>query len=63
MAADRLFAPYPDAQRLLVAGVRGNPTTEISVRLDELIEAARPVAATFEQPLAARRVASRADGQ
>ena len=30
----------------MVAGIRGNPTTEISVRLDELIEAARPVAAT-----------------
>jgi pyruvate,water dikinase len=54
MAADRLYAPYPDAQRLLVAGIRGNPTTEISVRLDELIEAARPVASTFAQPLAAR---------
>ena len=44
IAADRLFAPFPDARRLLVAGIRGNPTTEISVRLDQLIEAARPLA-------------------
>ena len=47
IATDRLFAPFPDAQRLLVAGIRGNPTTEISVRLDPLIEAARPLSTLF----------------
>jgi pyruvate,water dikinase len=51
IAADRLFAPWPDARRLLVAGIRGNPTTEISVRIDELIEAARPVATMFVVPV------------
>ena len=51
IAADRLFAPFPDAQRLLVAGIRGNPTTEISVRLDPLIEAARPLAPLFARVL------------
>ena len=53
IAVDRLFAPFPDAQRLLVAGIRGNPTTEISVRLDPLIEAARPLAPLFARGLAA----------
>ena len=51
IAVDRLFAPFPDAQRLLVAGIRGNPTTEISVRLDPLIEAARPLAPIFARVL------------
>ena len=51
IAADRLFAPFPDAQRLLVAGIRGNPTTEISVRLDPLIETARPLAPIFARAL------------
>ncbi|HVR29421.1 MAG TPA: PEP/pyruvate-binding domain-containing protein [Thermoanaerobaculia bacterium] len=49
IAAERLFAPWPEAQRLLAAGIRGNPTTEISVRIDELIVAARPLAALFAQ--------------
>ena len=58
VAAERLFAPWPEAQRLLAAGIRGNPTTEISVRIDELSEAARPLAALFaEQPAAAVRQA------
>ena len=52
--AERLFAPWPDARRLLVAGIRGNPTTEISVRIDELAAAARPAAALFAAPLSTR---------
>jgi pyruvate,water dikinase len=47
IAADRLFAPWPEAQRLLAAGIRGNPTTEISVRLDQLIAEAIPLAGVF----------------
>jgi rifampicin phosphotransferase len=58
IAADRLFAPWPDARRLLVAGIRGNPTTEISVRIDELIETARGPN-RWAEPLAAGLPAAR----
>jgi pyruvate,water dikinase len=56
VTADAMFAPYPDAQRLLAAGIRGNPTTEISLRLDGLIEAARPLAAAFAVERAPREL-------
>ncbi len=44
LLADTLFRPWPEARRMLAAGVVGNPTTQISVGIDNLIEAARPFA-------------------
>ncbi|MBI5366134.1 MAG: hypothetical protein HZA54_03780 [Planctomycetes bacterium] len=41
------FRRHPRALGLLAAGVRGNPTTEISVAIDGLVVAARPLAALF----------------
>jgi pyruvate,water dikinase len=39
--ATRLFRPWPRAARLLATGVRGNPTTEISLGLSRLAQSAR----------------------
>ena len=47
MVAERLFEPWPEAKELLAAGIEGNPTTEISARIDDLIEAAQPLADVF----------------
>ncbi len=44
LAGDRLFRPWPRARSLLCAGAEDNPTTAVSVGIDRLIEAARPVA-------------------
>jgi pyruvate,water dikinase len=52
-AADRAFRPYPEARRRLPVGIRGNPTTEISLGVAQLAEAARPLAAEFRDPLSA----------
>lgn len=47
-AAEHAFRREPDARALLGAGIRGNPTTEISLGIDALVEAARPLRAVFE---------------
>lgn len=47
-AARLAFRQAPEASRLLVAGLTGNPTTRISIGIDELTEAARPLAARFD---------------
>lgn len=47
LLADWLFRPWPAARCLLATGVEGNPTTQISVGVDELVEAARPLADAF----------------
>ena len=47
MVAEKLFEPWPEAKELLAAGIEGNPTTEISARIDDLVEAARPLDETF----------------
>jgi pyruvate,water dikinase len=47
MGAERLFSDWPDARELLAAGIDGNPTTEISLRIDELVAAAHPIAEVF----------------
>jgi pyruvate,water dikinase len=57
--AERAFRDHPAARRLLAAGIPGNPTTEISIGIDELVAAARPLRACFEEipgtePLLAR---------
>jgi pyruvate,water dikinase len=50
-AAQHAFRGEPDARRLLAAGIAGNPTTEISLGVDALVEAARPVASLFAESL------------
>jgi pyruvate,water dikinase len=47
--AERAFRDHPGARRLLTAGLPGNPTTEISIGIDELAAAARPLRAIFEE--------------
>jgi phosphohistidine swiveling domain-containing protein len=46
--ADWLFRRWPEARRMLVAGVEGNPTTQISVEIDALAESAGPLARWFD---------------
>ena len=58
-AGDHIFRDHPRARRLLTAGVEGNPTTEISLGVDELVEAARPLSAMFAEGLSARELLSR----
>lgn len=48
--ADWLYRHAPDARALLTAGLSGNPTTGISLALDELALAARPLRAAFVEP-------------
>lgn len=45
--AVRAFRRHPAAKRLLTTGITANPTTQISLGLDDLVEAARPVAHVF----------------
>lgn len=49
LAADHAFKPWQEARRLLPAGLTGNPTTEISLAVDTLVEAALPLGDQFEQ--------------
>lgn len=44
---------HPDALRLLVSGLTGNPTTQISIGIDALVGAARPIAGRFAEGLSA----------
>jgi len=48
-AGEHAFRRHPEAHRLLTAGIGGNPTTAISLGIDELVEAARPLAAAFRE--------------
>jgi pyruvate,water dikinase len=57
--ANRVFRDHPRALKLLTAGIAGNPTTEISIGIDELVEAARPLARRFAEPLPAGEILSR----
>jgi pyruvate,water dikinase len=61
-AAERVFRDHPRARRLLAAGIEGNPTTQISLGVDALVEAARPLAATFAQPLSTPELLGRLQG-
>jgi len=47
IAARRAFRAHPRASELLTAGIAANPTTEISIAVDELAAAARPLAGVF----------------
>jgi pyruvate,water dikinase len=46
--AEAAFRRHPEAQARLASGIAGNPTTEISIGVDALAAAARPLAAAFE---------------
>lgn len=50
---------HPDAVRLLVAGLTGNPTTQISLGIDALVDAARPIAGRFAEAGSARELVAR----
>ncbi|MFQ5653783.1 MAG: PEP/pyruvate-binding domain-containing protein [Planctomycetota bacterium] len=58
-----LFRHHPDAVRLLVAGLPGNPTTEISSGIGRLTAAARPLASIFLEPLSAAELLERLQGE
>jgi pyruvate,water dikinase len=45
-----LFRGHPEAAARLASGIRGNPTTEMSLALDELCERARPLADLLAEP-------------
>jgi pyruvate,water dikinase len=65
--AQLAFRRHPEAARRLAVGIRGNPTTEMSLAVDQLIECARPVADAFEQTRAPEALLSdlseRSEGQ
>ncbi len=62
-----VFRQHPEAQRRLAVGIRGNPTTEMSLALDALVACARPLADLFEHALPVHEllvaIAERAEGQ
>ncbi len=45
--ADRAFRRHPEARARLFSGLSGNPTTEISLGIDALVAAARPLGPAF----------------
>lgn len=47
--ARRLFRHHPAAQGLLAVGIAHNPTTAMSLELEALTEAARPIAEAFDR--------------
>ena len=49
--ADLAFRRYPEARRMLPVGISGNPTTQISLGIDRLVDAARPLAEVFRGEL------------
>jgi pyruvate,water dikinase len=61
------FRAHPEAERRLAVGIRGNPTTEMSLALDALVERAAPLAELFERALPTHEllvaIAERAEGQ
>jgi pyruvate,water dikinase len=61
-AGEHAFRHYPEAHRLLTAGI-GNPTTAISIGIDELVEAARPLAAAFRETMDAAAFLARLEGE
>lgn len=67
VAARRAFRRHPEAARRVGVGIRGNPTTEMSLALDALVDLARPVGDAFDemQPAAQLldRLSERSEGQ
>ncbi|MCP4657290.1 MAG: hypothetical protein GY856_17915 [bacterium] len=62
-AASRAFKAHREALDLLTSGIPGNPTTQISRTIDELIEAARPISAVFLEPMTTMELLSRLVGE
>lgn len=58
-AAARIFRPFPRARRLLTSGIPDNPTTQISLEVDALVEAARPLSSLFREPLSTPQLLER----
>lgn len=58
-AATRVFKAHQEALDLLTSGIAGNPTTQISRTIDELIEAAQPLSAVFLEPIPTMELLSR----
>ena len=50
-AAVRAFKNHPRALALIATGIPANPTTQISISIDQLAEAAGPLSDTFLEPL------------
>jgi pyruvate,water dikinase len=67
VVARRVFRRHPEAAQRVGVGIRGNPTTEMSLALDALVDLARPVADAFDevQPPAQLldRLSERSEGQ
>lgn len=59
----RAFREHPEAAGLLATGIPENPTTQISLGIDELIDAARPVAHHFRDPLPTSELVARLEGE
>ena len=59
----RAFRKHPEAAGLLATGIPENPTTQISLGIDELIDAARPVAHHFREPLPTSGLVARLEAE
>lgn len=57
--ATHAFRHHPEAARLLAAGSEVTPTTQISLGVDELVEAARPISSLFNQGLSTAELLTR----
>lgn len=51
-AAARMYRLHPEAWQRLTTGISANPTTQISLGVDVLVDAAIPLAALFREPRA-----------
>jgi len=45
-----MFRKFPEVQQVLTTGIPANPTTQISIAIDELTTSARPLKAVFLEP-------------
>ena len=59
LAAKRAFKNYPEALELLGTGIPASPTTQISIEIDSLIEAAEPFRDLFIGSLTIRQLLHR----
>jgi phosphohistidine swiveling domain-containing protein len=63
VAALRAFREHPEAAGSLATGIPENPTTQISLGIDELIDAARPIAHHFREPLPPSNLVARLEAE
>jgi phosphohistidine swiveling domain-containing protein len=57
--ASHAFRRHPRAQALLATGIAANPTTQISIAIDDLVLRARPLESLFLEPLGTRELLER----